>query len=338
MIVINSGKMTIPEEERFIGFAGDNLHSTKQFLLIGISEQNCIYRLYLTFDDGTTNYFVLDSEVVDDSTHLTWNIETGHIFKSGTVKAQIKSIAEDGEIYHTNSDFFLVGHTAEFNPSFKDTENSEFLKYEKELNELIGRLDEGLNEVVPTSRKIAGINLKDDITASELRNSLKTHPILALLNETPTESTVGEEYQLLVSYKNEEYKLYMCVNKIGEGDCAKYEWELLNEKPDLRQFVPISTKIAGLALNRSLTEVELMYRLHKYLINFSDKVPTSKTFGSKGQIIFSTENGVFRVHYLNDVDYENQIYDWVDYPMGYVTNDEFEKTVGDIETLLEELL
>ncbi len=257
MIVINSGKMTIPEEERFIGFAGDNLHSTKQFLLTGIDEQNCIYRLYLTFDDGTTNYFVLDSKVVDGSTLLTWNIETGHIFKSGTVKAQIKSIADDGEIYHTNSDFFLVGHTAEFNPSFKDTENSEFLEYEKKLNELIKRLEVGLNEVVPTSRKIADIDLKNDITATELQKSLQTYPVLTLLEKTPTEETVGEEKQLLVSFKDGEYLFYICVNKIGEGDTAKYDWRLLNEKPDLSNYVQKGTKIAELNLKDDISKSQL---------------------------------------------------------------------------------
>ena len=62
MIEITFGKMNIPENERFIGFAGDNLHSTKTFVLSNVAEENCIYRLYLEFfDGGLTNHFVLDN-------------------------------------------------------------------------------------------------------------------------------------------------------------------------------------------------------------------------------------------------------------------------------------
>ena len=112
MIKICSGKITIPEEERFIGFAGDNLHSVKKFIVEKATDEDCIYRLYLTFDNGAVNYFVLDSEVVNGSTILTWNILTEHIFKSGIVLAQIKCMKESGEVYHTNSDYFEVVDSA----------------------------------------------------------------------------------------------------------------------------------------------------------------------------------------------------------------------------------
>lgn len=141
MITILNGKLTIPEEERFIGFAGDNLSRKFQFLICGASQQDYIYRLYLTFDDGTVNYFKLPSELTDEGVVLTWNVEKKHIFKSGNVRAQIKSFSQNGVVSHTTSDTFFVGNSAEFSDGIKEN-NTEFLEYEEKLNNLMQSINE----------------------------------------------------------------------------------------------------------------------------------------------------------------------------------------------------
>ncbi len=141
MITILNGKLTIPESERFIGFAGDNLARTIEFLLSGLKEADRIYRLYLTFDDGTVNHFVLPSAVTKDGVLLTWKVKKEHIFKSGNVRAQIKAFSDTGIVYHTSPDTFLVGNSAEFSDHF-GTENSEFLEYEEMLNNLKAQVQE----------------------------------------------------------------------------------------------------------------------------------------------------------------------------------------------------
>lgn len=135
MITILDGKLTIPENERFIGFAGDNLNRTIEFLLVGATKADRIYRIYLTFDDGTVNYFVLPSKTCEQGVVLSWDVLTEHIFKSGLVCAQIKAFTASGVVYHTTSDTFIVGDSAELSDTFL-RENSEFLEYEKKLNYL----------------------------------------------------------------------------------------------------------------------------------------------------------------------------------------------------------
>ncbi len=267
MIVIDSGKMNIPEEERFIGYAGDNLHSTKQFLLKNITEEDCVYRLYLLFDDGTTNYFVLDSKVVDGSTILIWTVLEEHILKSGTVKAQIKSISKNGVVYHTTSDYFIVADSAEFSENFSDKENAEFLRYERELNKLLGDLNSSKDTLVPKLRKIAGIDLSDDISAQELAQALneyiesddvdlseyvkKTLKIAGISLEKPisaealrkaltvypisfgsaNSSYIGESGQLCVKpdFDNGGYDLYICR---GQNDDGEYIWTQITSSVD----------------------------------------------------------------------------------------------------------
>ncbi len=135
MITILNGKLTIPESERFIGFAGDNLARTIEFFLTGLKDADRIYRLYLTFDDGTVNHFVLPSAVVEGGVLLTWKVKREHIFKSGNVRVQIKAFSQTGIVYHTRSDTLIVGNSAEFSDSFS-VHNSEFLEYEEMLNNL----------------------------------------------------------------------------------------------------------------------------------------------------------------------------------------------------------
>ncbi len=141
MITILNGKLTIPESERFIGFAGDNLRRTIEFLISGASEADRIYRLYLTFDDGTVNYFVLPSQVTDKGVVLTWQVLREHIFMSGCVKAQLKAFSDTGVVYHTTTDRFFVGDSAEFSDYFEKN-NTEFLEYEQRLNDLAKTAEE----------------------------------------------------------------------------------------------------------------------------------------------------------------------------------------------------
>ncbi len=142
MITIQNGKLTIPENERFIGFAGDNLRRKIEFSVQGESTPCELYRIYLTFDDGTVNYFVLDTSNEENGTVLVWNVLSDHIFKSGLVKVRIKAFSQNNVIWHTNADYFVVGESAECADFFKNKENSEFLRYEQMLNNLKNEIEE----------------------------------------------------------------------------------------------------------------------------------------------------------------------------------------------------
>ena len=135
MITVVNGNLTIPEHKRFIGFVGDNLVHTIKFFLCGKLDTCSIYRLYLTFDDGTVNYFTIEPEAVSEGVVLTWQVQQKHIFKSGNVWVQIKAFSDRGVVYHTTTDAFIVGDSAEFADRIIQS-NTEFLEYEKKLNKL----------------------------------------------------------------------------------------------------------------------------------------------------------------------------------------------------------
>ncbi|MBR3971780.1 MAG: hypothetical protein IKJ83_02710 [Ruminococcus sp.] len=136
MITVENGKLTIPEHKRFIGFAGDNLVQNIEILFKGAKDSDTIYRIFLTFDDGSVNCFTLPSRITEEGAVLLWQVKREHIFKSGVVTAQIKSYTSQGVVSYTTKDTFIVGSSAELSDYFKDN-STEFSEYEKKLNELV---------------------------------------------------------------------------------------------------------------------------------------------------------------------------------------------------------
>ncbi len=113
MITIQSGKLIIPEEDRFVGFAGDNLGNIKRFVLPGHGSDNGSYTLCLRFDDDSVRTIVLEKSLSGSDLVLTWNILSAHLLKAGIVMAQIKSVDSDDVILHTSCDYFIVAESAD---------------------------------------------------------------------------------------------------------------------------------------------------------------------------------------------------------------------------------
>ena len=136
------GRVIVPDEEAFIGYEGDNLSATKEFFVEGITEQSYIYRMYLTFDDDSSCYFLLDRTIVDGGTKLRWNVSSEQINKGGIVRMQIKASNLQGVVFHTEPTAMLVQTSIEFAEVYRDKDNAEFLQHERYLNNLIAEADE----------------------------------------------------------------------------------------------------------------------------------------------------------------------------------------------------
>ena len=147
MILIQRGILTIPEDERFVGFAGDNQCLSRSFRIEDAPSGAEIYKLFLTFDNSACNYFELPKTVLNGRTTLKWDILEEHILKPGVVRAQIKAYSSGGEIWHSSSDWFIVDESAEFSDYFSNKENSEFLSYERKLFTLKSEIEEFLSQM-----------------------------------------------------------------------------------------------------------------------------------------------------------------------------------------------
>ena len=144
MITIRSGKLQIPEEDRFVGFAGDNLSNSKSFVLPSHGSDNGSYTLCLRFDDDSVRVIPLTKSLSGADLVLTWDIHASHLLKAGIVMAQVRSVDSDDVILHSSCDYFIVADSAELS----DDSGSEYVPRE-ELEERLTAFLERFRESAP---------------------------------------------------------------------------------------------------------------------------------------------------------------------------------------------
>ncbi|MBQ3329727.1 MAG: hypothetical protein IJG87_00950 [Ruminococcus sp.] len=113
MITIQNGKLIIPDDDRFVGFAGDNAITSKRLVLMNEVDTSSSYTLCLRFDDDTVRSVPLSAAADGGNTVLTWDIAQEHLYAPGIVQAQVKIVGSDDVTRHTAKDFFLIGSAVE---------------------------------------------------------------------------------------------------------------------------------------------------------------------------------------------------------------------------------
>ena len=135
MITIQSGKMIIPENERFVGFAGDNLTRTKEFLVPNAADSDSAYILYLRFDDDRVSSAVLSKSTDGGDLVLTWNVSAEHLLKSGVIFAQIKITDGENAVAHTGCDYFIAAPSVELADDGGELDMIRRPEFERRMNE-----------------------------------------------------------------------------------------------------------------------------------------------------------------------------------------------------------
>lgn len=196
MITIkHDGRFIIPEGEAFIGYTGDNLNTTKEFFVEEVTDNTLIYRMYLLFDDGTSNFFLISSEVAEGGTRLEWNVTSEQIYKSGIVKMQIKASNNDGLIFHSAMTSLLVQRSIEFAECYGEKVNDEFLQHEQALNALANRC-EALNDEAEST--LDAIRHEKPFTTSDYSDGSITRAKLDFVLGTAFDEFSTTDYLTLV--------------------------------------------------------------------------------------------------------------------------------------------
>lgn len=108
--------------------------------------------------------------------------------------------------------------------------------------------------------KIAGLNLKDEISVEDLLTTLDVYPLI-IDSDPPKSSTKGYVKQMYFDIENATF--YVCRGLVGSG----YLWEKAftsgggGGNIDLSNYVPTSRKIADISLEDNITVVEMQTAL-----------------------------------------------------------------------------
>ncbi len=262
MITIQSGKLTIPEEDRFVGFAGDNLGNSKTFVLPDHGADSGCYTLCLRFDDDSVRAIPLTKSLSGSDLVLTWSIKKSHLLKAGVVMAQLKYVGSDDVILHTSRDYFIIANSAELS----DDGSPEYIVRE-ELEERLSSLfdedsairtyfDDALDGKVDKTTTIANLPLSSRIRASDLTENLS-----AYINPSTVQPGVTNGYNGQFG-KTYDGKPVMC--------SGTSEW------------IPLATA-AGLSSKMALSP-------QLSSISDVDGLPTGQLFTCQGGVGLKTEN------------------------------------------------
>ena len=241
LITIKSnGQIYVPKNECFIGYSGDNLKVTREFLIEDIKDISLIYRMFLKFDDGTCNYFLLESEVQENGTVLFWEITNDQIFKDGIVQLQIKASNSSGEVFHSAITNMIVNTSIEFTDYFAKKNNSEFLEYEEKLNNLYKSQEEANQSAHQAMEKAETTLATANSTLDVARESLAT-----------AEETLNSSQQA----RSDIDEVF---DKIDEH-IAIYENMTFDTEPTENSNVPVTSGGVYSALNNKITSANIGY-------------------------------------------------------------------------------
>lgn len=119
VIQIDKSHFTISDEEKRLGFYGDNCVNSLTF---EINEENdgCDYVLCILFPTRDVNMIQLEKTGANTA---VWNIQREHIFSSGRIYMQLKAISSNGEIWHSpKAEAYIYSSIEEFSePASIDT-------------------------------------------------------------------------------------------------------------------------------------------------------------------------------------------------------------------------
>lgn len=140
MITVESGKFIIPEEERFIGFSGDDSVVQKQILVRHRNVPNTTFTLCLRFDDGQIKSVLLAAEAIGSDRLLTWTVRREDMVTAGVVTAQVKMTDGEGNTEHTTKDYFWIGSAVELDESGAEIERITPSQLEERVQEAVRQI------------------------------------------------------------------------------------------------------------------------------------------------------------------------------------------------------
>ncbi|MBQ9680480.1 MAG: hypothetical protein IJV48_07360 [Ruminococcus sp.] len=272
MITIQNGKFNIPDNDRFVGFAGDDSVNSKQIVLLNRTADDCDYTLCLRFDDDSVCTVPLSAAVDGDNTILTWEIHKEQLYASGIVTAQLKTVDGDGSIAHSTKDFFLVGSAVELDEDGGEREYVTPSQLQNSINQAL--------ETVSATAPYVGSDRYWYVYDPEKGDYKRTaYHISGVVDSAVSDSSsnpVGNRY----------IKQYVDAKAV---DCNSFA----SGYADLKAADKVSStrKVAGLPLTADIGAQELMAALrpHSYVNN----VRPGLSSGAKGQLGIGLVGEVF---------------------------------------------
>lgn len=135
MIEVKGRSLSVPINERGIGYTGDHNVEFREFCITDMSMAGWNFKLDTHPRGAPNDYIDLDKTVTADRILLRWNIKAQEIPVAGSMGVQLRAFYGGEQIWHSGTSYFSVGETLnlpEQDPWFP----SEFREIESKVSAL----------------------------------------------------------------------------------------------------------------------------------------------------------------------------------------------------------
>ena len=164
MVRIENRKMTIPYEEKNLGYEGDNAVAVRVFGVADLSLSGYVFKLDVEKSGGKTGVVTLDKVVGDDAILLTWTLKESELDTPGALTVQLRAYNENGtEIWHSGKGAFIVGDSINVAAEFMSPLPSEFFEFERRVTQAVALVEEVAKHIGDIA---TGANGKDGVSVT----------------------------------------------------------------------------------------------------------------------------------------------------------------------------
>lgn len=143
MVRIENRKMTIPYEEKNLGYEGDNAVAVRVFGVADLSLSGYVFKLAVQKSNGDMGVVALEKVVDGETLLLTWTILENELDTAGALTVQLRAYNENGtEIWHSGKGAFIVGDSINAAEEFGSPLPSEFAEFERRVTQAVALVEE----------------------------------------------------------------------------------------------------------------------------------------------------------------------------------------------------
>ncbi|MDD3400753.1 MAG: hypothetical protein PHT58_03885 [Eubacteriales bacterium] len=143
MVRTENRKMTIPYEEKNLGYEGDNAVAVRVFGVTDLSLSGYVFKLDIQKSNGDMGVVALEKVVDNETLLLTWTLLESELDTAGALTVQLRAYNENGtEIWHSGKGVFIVGSSINAADEFGSPLPSEFAEFERRVTQAVALVEE----------------------------------------------------------------------------------------------------------------------------------------------------------------------------------------------------
>lgn len=155
MIEIAGRRLKIPDDEKILGYVGDNDVDIRIFKLSRLDLSDMFFQVDIRKEDGTTDFIELEKAFEADHLLLTWPLMANQLNVKGKLIAQIEALNANKQVWHSGPGEFIVGNSIKAEADIPSPLPTEFGQFEERNILLAAQVSANTQAVAENTLEVA---------------------------------------------------------------------------------------------------------------------------------------------------------------------------------------